>query len=716
MKSFAEMDYHPMSEKIVETLIKKTQYDNRLFYRTQVGYYMSLVASMMRASVNTPDRGLIPVNMYALNLSPSGTGKGFSTNIIEGEVIHLFRNRFLEGVFPSVAFENLNRLAIQRASRKGIDPADELPEVEKEFEMLGTLLFSFSEATEAAIKQMRHKLLMGNAGALGFTIDEIGSNLLSNVDALNTFLELYDVGLVKAKLIKNTKDNLRNEEIVGRTPANMLLFGTPAKLLNGGQTEDEFHSLLETGYARRCYFGYGNAEKRTRKMTKEEVLAMMMDTSSTQYLQEVATQLENLANLSNMRKELQMSEDTCLTLIQYRLDCEEKAAMMPEHDEVRKAEMSHRYFKALKLAGAYAFVDGADEVTENHLYNAIKLAEDSGEAFNRILTRERPHVRLAKYIVHENRELTQADLVDNLPFYKGSISAKNEMLNLAIAYGYKNNMVIKKSYADGVEFLKGETIQPTDLNKIILSFSTDISHNYESHHAPFDQLSNLTTSAGYHWANHHFLNGHRTEDNALVGFNMLVLDVDGTTQIEAVKKLLSQFKFHIHTTKRHTEAVHRFRLCIPINYTLKLNAKEYKELMNNVISSLPFEVDAQANQRARKWETNPGLVVDNDGELFDILPFIPQTTRNEARKELLKSQEDLDNLERWVLNNTGDGNRNNMLLRYGMILVDFGLDAGAIQQKIISLNDKMADKLEIAEIASTMMISISKAIAKKHSQ
>lgn len=714
MKSYAEMDYHPLTEKLVDVLVKKTQYKNPLFYRIQVGYYFSLVASMMRCSINTPDRGDIPVNMYAVNLSPSGTGKGFSTNIIESEVIHQFRNRFLEGVFPVVAEENLNRIAIQRAGRKGIDPAEELPVVVKEYESLGTLLFSFSEATEAAIKQMRHKLLMGNAGALGFSVDEIGSNLLSQVDALSTFLELYDVGLVKAKLIKNTKDNIRNEEIVGRTPANMLLFGTPSKLLNGGQTEEEFNSLLETGYARRCYFGFNENNHEFKPQTKEEVLAMMMDNSSSVYLSEIADKLEALANVVNIRKELTMSEATCLTLIQYRLDCEEAAHKLPEHMDIKKAELSHRYFKALKLAGAYAFVDGSDEVTEEHLYYAIKLAEDSGVAFDRIMNRPKPYERFAKYVCTAGTELTQADLVANLPYYKGSVSQKNELVNLAISYGYKNHYIIKRYYVDGVEFFKGETLKPTNLNKIIVSLSTDLAYGYEAHYAPFNELGNLTGSLGYHWANHHFLDGHRTGENAIAGFNMLVLDIDGTADIAAVRTLMAGYTYHLYTTKRHTEAAHRFRLCLPINYTLKLSGDEYKEILNNVISSLPFQVDEGANQRERKWLSHNGHSEFNDGELFDILPFIPQTARNDQRIESMKSQEDLDNLERWVLNNTGDGNRNNMLLRYGMILVDFGMDATEIQGKIIELNDKMPDKLSVAEIASTMMISISKAIAKKY--
>ena len=69
MKTFDEMEYHPASEKLVQILCSKTQNSNPLFFRVLVGYYFSLVASMMRTTIATHDRGDIPVNMYALNLS-----------------------------------------------------------------------------------------------------------------------------------------------------------------------------------------------------------------------------------------------------------------------------------------------------------------------------------------------------------------------------------------------------------------------------------------------------------------------------------------------------------------------------------------------------------------------------------------------------------------------------------------------------------------------
>lgn len=464
MKPIEQMQFHPTSERLVEILCNKTQNKEKLFFRVLVGYYFSVIAAQMRCVVATKDRGEIPVNMYALNLSPSGTGKGFSTSVMENEVINQFRHRFLEETFPILAEQNLPKLSLKRATRKQTDPDEELVRVQKEFDSLGNLLFSFDSGTPAAVKQMRHKLLMANAGSVNLEIDEIGSNLVGNTEVLTTFLELYDKGHIKQKLVKNTAENVRSEEIVGSTPTNMMLFGTPAKLLDGSMTESQLYSMLETGYARRCFFGYVRSASKDTQLTAEQVYDLLTSNQNNTFLEELSDRLANLADIINANKKLVISKDTSLVLIEYKLKCEALAAQMGEHEEIRKAEVSHRYFKALKLAGAYAFIDDSPELTEEHLYNAIKLAEESGEAFQRLLTRDRPYVKLAKHLAATGRELTQADLVEDLPFYKGPMSQKTEMLSLAIAWGYKNNIIIKKAFNDGIEFLRGESLKPTDLS------------------------------------------------------------------------------------------------------------------------------------------------------------------------------------------------------------------------------------------------------------
>ena len=74
MIPFDEMTFHPTAEKLVDVLRHKAQQEDPLFFRVLVAYYFSMMAAQMRCVIATPDRGDIPVNMYALNLATSGFG------------------------------------------------------------------------------------------------------------------------------------------------------------------------------------------------------------------------------------------------------------------------------------------------------------------------------------------------------------------------------------------------------------------------------------------------------------------------------------------------------------------------------------------------------------------------------------------------------------------------------------------------------------------
>lgn len=713
MKTYDEMEFHPDSEKLVKILCDKTENTNPLFFRVMVAYYFTQVASMMRTKIDSPERGIIPVNMYAINLMTSGAGKGHSTNIIEDSILNQFIHNFRERTFPALADANLPVLANQRAIRSQTDPDDELTAIMKEFKALGPLAMSFDSGTAPAVKQARQKLLMANAGSLNLQMDEIGSNLVGNMEVLNAFLELFDMGKIGQKLIKNTSDNTRFEEIKGATPTNMMLFGTPYNLLDGGKTEEEFTKMLLIGYARRSFFGYSRTHDKAEGLTPDEILDRALNPVVDQFMRTISDRLGKLSDMVHVGKKLAMTRDVSLLFIEYRLACQALTAKMGEHEEVRKAELDHRYFKSMKVAGAYAFIDGSPEITLDHAYNAIKLAEQSGKAFEQILTRDRSYVKLAKYIADIHRPVTQADLVEDLPFYKGSVPQKNEIMQLAIAYGYQNNILIKKEFTDGVEFIRGETLMRTDVNKMIVSYSTDLAIGYQPDTATFDQLHKLTQSKGMHWCNHCFIGDHRVEDKAIPGFNLIVLDVDHGISVRTAQALLKDYKSLFYTTKRHTDADHRFRILLPTNYVLKLDTKDYKEFMQNVFHWLPFEVDSATGQRNRKWLSHPGLYKYQDGELLDVLPFIPKTSKNEDFKTTVIDQQGMDNLERWVINNTGDGNRNNMLLRFAMILVDAGFDFEGVRQRVTILNDKLPDKLGEAEIMGTVMVTVGKTLATK---
>lgn len=648
-----------------------------------------------------------------MNLAQSGHGKGYSTSIMEEEVIAGFREKFLQETFEAVAEENLAKLSLKRAHKANTQADEELVRTQREFASLGPMVFSFDSGTTPAVKQMRYKLLMAGAGSVNLEIDEIGSNLVGNAEVLTAFLELYDLGKIKQKLTKNTTDNARGEDLDGRTPTNMMLFGTPTDLLDGSKTEDEFFSMLKTGYARRCFFGFSNESTKNLDVTAQQVFDMLTDTTKNSYVLQIADEFTDLADSCHFDKNLTISKDTTLLMIEYKLDCERKASQLGEHEEIRKAELSHRYFKALKLAGAYAFAEGAIEVTEDHLYSAIKLAEDSGKSFEKLLRREPAYVKLAKYISSIGTEQTHADLMEALPFYKGSASQRSEMMHLATAFGYKNNIIIKKNFFNGIEILRGESLKITDLDDLILSHSKDLAYNYRNDKGKFSYLHKVTQLSNYNWCSHHFVDGHRQDDSVDEGFNLIVVDVDGGITMDAAAKLLEGYAAHFYTTKSSGPTNDRFRIVMPTSHVLKLDTKDYKEFMNNIYEWLPFDVDTSTNDRCRKWASNPGVHQTIDGELIDILPFIPKTERNEVRKKQMLDLQSLSNLERWFAFRMCEGQRNNQMIKYALCLADRGQTFDQVQDLVLALNDKIPDPLDKDEIFTTIMRSVGKLLAKQ---
>lgn len=709
LKPFDQMKYDPVTEMLTDIMCAKTQNKERMFFRVANSYYWGVLASQMHATIEGWGGSKIPINIYAMNLSPSGTGKGYSTGLVEEQVIDRFRNTYMEVTFPMAANNNMQLIAQQRAKRKGTDPVDEMESLEKEFNSIGSLLFSFDSATVPAVKQLRHKLNLAKSGGVNLQVDEIGANLVGQTETLNAFLELYDKGMIKDKLVKSSAENTRFERIEGFTPTNMLLFGTPSKLLDSGLTQKYLTEMLEMGYARRCFFGYIPKVKKDVAADATALVNQMFNNGSDAQLDALSCSLEQLADISNMNKVIRIEHDEAIYLMEYKISCDKRAECLKDHETIMRSEMENRFFKVLKLAGAYAFRDYSPNITIDHLDAAMRLAEDSGEHFARLMQPEFDYEKVAKYLADCGTSVTLPDLEQALPCFRGSKQQKDQCIEYAVAWGYKHNIVIKKLYDGNILFLRGETLKKTNLDEIIISTSTKLAEGYDSVRIPFDKLSMLGSTNNYHWANHHFEGGYRRDDHTQLGFNTIVLDVDGTLPLATAIELMKGYKAYFYTTKRHqdSDGLDRYRIILPTNYELQLDKEEYKMFMDNVMSSLPFEMDESCNQRNKKWLTCESAETHmNDGELFDVIPYIPRTAKNEEREAKFKDQKDLDNLERWVLNNTGDGNRNKQLYNFAMVLYEGGLDFVDIGARVRSLNDKLADKLDEQELQATILKSI----------
>lgn len=699
----SHVPHFPLLEQMVEYINAKTQNPEKNFFRMMAAYYLSKVAASLRVTVVTKDRGNIPVNSYVVALAGSGYSKGHSVALLEG-ILDGFREIFTEHTLPLIAEINLGKIASQRAAQKSTDETIELEVVTKEYNSAGEMLFTFDSATTPAIKQMRSKLLMAGAGSLNLQIDEMSLNLLGATEPLTTFLELFDMGKTNAKLTKNSKDNTRVREIVGCTPANLLLFGTPTKVFDGSNVETQFAEMLEMGYARRCLFAFAITKPKVITKTPEQVYQELTNSSIGTLEGVLKDRFITLADIKFHEWKVTVPDKTAILLIKYKMYCEAVASSMPEHKSIEAAELSHRYFKALKLAGAFAFSDLQSEITETLLLQAIKLVEESGVAFEAIRTREKNYVRLAKYIATTDAEVTSADLVEQLPFFRGSIAVRTEMLKLAAAWGFSNHTIITVRKVGDIELYSGERLKETDPSKLLVSYSEDLAEGYETERCSVADLPVLATTPNINWCNHAFKDNHRLEANAIPEFNLVVIDVDGGFSAKAAHELLKPYVHMIYTTKRSTPDNNRFRVVMPISHVLKLSAEDYRQFMINIMNWLPFAGDEAANQRSRKWLSNPSgdVILNDDGVLLDVLPFIPRSAKEPTKAVIANATK----LEAWFLNKLEDLGRNNMLLRYGLALVDSGLPLLEINSSVLAFNKKLPEPLEQREIESTVFKTI----------
>lgn len=705
----SQLKHHPLVETLVDILSDRTQNPDKAFFTILVCYHLTKCASMMRASVDAKGLGKLPVNFYGINAAPSGYGKGYSTSIMEEQVLHRFNSNYMEMTMPHQVDIALADLAVKRANSKGTDDQEELESVKAEFKKLGAYLTSFDSGTVPAVKQFRHRLLMSKTGSINFEVDEMGSNLLNNKEMVDAYLELYD-GVIKPKLTKNTADSVRNEEVVGKSPTNMMMFGTASMLLDGAQTEKTYMDMLLTGYARRCFFGYSVIEVVKRSLSVEERFKALTDTSHNTKLELIASKLGKLADPIHHNWVATVGDDVMRQILEYQVSCEEQLEHIRMSDEIRRAELRGRHHKTIKLAGVFAFLDISKDVTKEHWEAAVKVAEMSAKCFNEMLTRDPTHARLGKYLAEAGIPMTSADLIEELPYFPKSGPQQKDLLKHAIAWGYKNNVIIKRTFTDDIEFFQGDALKETDINAVRLSYSMHVAEGYQPQDkVPFHKIGNLTKLKDAHWCSHHFIDGIRRQSHVIKGVNLIVIDVDGTATLDEAKAVLQDYTYHIYTTKRHTPQEHRFRIVLPMSHTLKLSADEYTEFMKGVLQFLPFRTDEQTSQANRKWLSNPDAeVFENEGKLFDVLPFIPKTKKAEEFQKFVSETGNMDGLERFFHKIAEEGNRNNTIARYAFALIDSGHDLDTATKKVQAFNKKLANPLPNEELENTVINSMTR--------
>lgn len=108
------------------------------------------------------------------------------------------------------------------------------------------------------------------------------------------------------------------------------------------------------------------------------------------------------------------------------------------------------------------------------------------------------------------------------------------------------------------------------------------------------------------WSPAGFRDGKRGRESVLRVF-ALVLDVDGGWSIQGALEAFAPCYGFLHTSKSHTDDVHRFRLILP--FSRSVSAFEYDAIWRRVEAVHPGRVDPACKDPSRFWYT-PGVLGD----------------------------------------------------------------------------------------------------------
>jgi len=195
-------------------------------------------------------------DIVMLNRKDSLNGK-IAQKYLEDKIFGEFKSTFVDVVMPNRSTAIVEASGAEIALMTGKDTDFEIGRLWKTITALPKYIYTFgSGTTPEGLKGLMTALSMRETGAVSIEIDEIGSNISANKEVMDTLLESYDNGRLKNKLKKTES----NDEILTQVPTNLCMFGTPSKLFDGGISEDQLMSFLDTGYARRLLFGYVETE------------------------------------------------------------------------------------------------------------------------------------------------------------------------------------------------------------------------------------------------------------------------------------------------------------------------------------------------------------------------------------------------------------------------------------------------------------------------
>ena len=650
---------------------------------------LSTVTNNARVSIEVPtDKAVISANIYNLCVASSGTGKSRSLSYLEDlmlkeadDYLKVKGKEYLDKADP-FDMESVNKLVSE-----GVRVAP-----------------MFKSATDAGIGALRSIMDVVGIYGVNIAIDEIGSVLTKEYDMLSdTLLNVFDKG--------NSKPNLRRSTGVKATvnpiPHSLMMFGSATMLFNcKPEVESSLFSLLEAGMCRRCCFAV--VETKTNKYTLD-------------YSGETKTKIDYISNrIKNIAVDLEQkvlvpSEECAKFYSNYEMECRDASTFISEFNTLNIIYVQNKHWLALKLSGIIAASEMSEIIELEHFMKAVEIVDESYNHLNSIVNRKEKYEVLVDYLLDKGTTESEYTLTKELPFYK-EIKNKRQFLELAKGYAYDSNITLQIHDKRNITFYSARGKTKTDLDKpLMFSYSTDMSEGYYTNtEGTWKDFYKVLSADGLCYSAHSFKGNKRSNETALTGFQLIILDIDGGVDLETAKILFDEYTYLIATTRNHQIEkkgiiADRFRIILPMEYALDLEADTYTQMMKNMFDDLPIEVDRLADIGRMYFSSKDCEHWYNEGRLFNADKYIPYTQEEETyKKESTRlSKKNINGISQWVIRNQGIG-RNQSLIKLALLLVDKGFSHSEAKEEIMRVNEQFDTPLSKSELERTIFKTISK--------
>jgi hypothetical protein len=589
----------------------------------------SILACHLRVKVASSqwDTPVYP-NVYTLKIMGSNKGKDAPFNFLQSTILddiildwrsdfRSFRDNYHNPMSEEQGTSGERSILDQYLGRVGEKYDDLSSEEQKERIKLRYAprgwRFEINDSTPEGLVAYAQTLKMWQKGLVYIRIREFGTfftSVNSKADFMSYIMEGWDTGQFGGKLTKGE----RSTDIVKDIPC-VFLGGTATSWLEKEKDKEVFLDWLAGGNARRVFICYpedveidtdeDEMERVKRQLNEEqEAYEMVKDIRATILDKYMSTDV----------KKLILTREASLLYRIYQNKCNDRTQHV--EDPIIVSETGGRPWKGLRIAGLFAWLDGADEITVKHLGQSIYITElmgpHSAKYREESKSIELPGEKLLNYLLSnpEPRSTTEIRKRNFMPYHRFDFDRLiRETREIAFERGFE--IIVQKGIGKGGgTMVYTQKIEDTDLVDIPLMVADikgmsykQIAHltKYKQIHTTWDKLPEVVTKYSYM---PQLCNGKRAKDNFIPGGVLMGMDVDeGWSLLEARDDLEKLgIKAFLVTTPSHQkskdkngksiEPTDRFRILIPLATPFTGDVNEWQVVADNFLEFLDKEVDS----------------------------------------------------------------------------------------------------------------------------